>query len=332
MDEKIEKIIELAVNEHRYQYFTLCVMIFVWINCNFLSCVLPFLEREPIVNYTDSNGVFHEEVTLTSDICSELDGREYQVVESFGYSFASEFHIECSSTDISNIGSFVFIGNSAGALIFSFLSKLISHKKIIIIASFGFCISTFISTIVKSHTYFYGLLVCEIFMGLFGNCLCFSSLVIAEEIVSNKKRSLFSSLINVGYSFCGIIYTLLFLAFKDWRKVFYILIGATCLALILIWIFIYDSPRVYIESENHKKAMEILEGIASFNRKLEEFREKIKQDTYQEILGIKEGEYIFNTNKENNNADKNEDNKKEIEENITDVKIFQNIRNESEGN
>ena len=226
MDEKIEKIIELAGNEHRYQYFTLCVVIFLWINCNFLQCVLPFLEREPIVKYTDSDGVFHEAVTLTSDLCSELDGREYQVVESFGYSWVSEFHIECKSTDISNIGSFAFIGNSAGALGFSFISKLISHKKLIIISSFSLIISTFLSTLVKSYTHFYGLLVCGIFMGFFGNCLCFSSVIIAEEIVSNKKRSLFSSLINVGYSLCGIIYTILFLAFKDWRNVIYILIGA----------------------------------------------------------------------------------------------------------
>ena len=146
MDEKIEKIIELAGNEHRYQYFTLFVIIFLWINCNFLQCVLPFLEREPIVKYTDSDGVFHEAVTLTSDLCSELDGREYQVVESFGYSWVSEFHIECKSTDISNIGSFAFIGNSAGALGFSFISKLISHKKIMIISCFCLIISSFLST------------------------------------------------------------------------------------------------------------------------------------------------------------------------------------------
>ena len=84
MDEKIDKLIALAGNEHRYQYFTLGIIIFLWINCNFISCVLPFLEREPIVKYTDSDGVFHEAVTLTSDLCSELDGREYQVVESLG--------------------------------------------------------------------------------------------------------------------------------------------------------------------------------------------------------------------------------------------------------
>jgi vacuolar-type H+-ATPase subunit F/Vma7 len=330
MDEKVEKIIELAGNEHRYQYFTLCIAIFVWINCNFIQCVLPFLEREPIVNYTDSDGVFQESVTLTSDICSELDGRDYQVVESFGYSWVSEYHVECKSTDISNIGSFAFIGNSAGALGFSFISKLTSHKKLIIISCFGLIISSFLSTLVKSYTYFYGLLVCGIFMGFFGNCLCFSSVVIAEEIVSNKKRSLFSSLINAGYSLCGIIYTLLFLAFKDWRNVIYVLIGATSLAIIFVWIFVYDSPREYIENKNRKKALEILEGIASFNGKLEDFKEKIKQDTFQELIGYENASVSKDTN---NKFEKNESKKEIIEENFRNVKKFQNIRNDvPEGN
>ena len=331
MDEKIEKIIELAGNEHRYQYFTLFVIIFLWINCNFLQCVLPFLEREPIVKYTDSDGVFHDAVTLTSDLCSELGGREYQVVESFGYSWVSEFHIECNSTDISNIGSFAFIGNSVGALGFSFISKLISHKKIIIISCFCLIISSFLSTLVKSYTYFYGLLVCGIFMGFFGNCLCFSSVIIAEEIVSNKKRSLFSSLINVGYSLCGIIYTILFLAFKNWRNVIYVLIGALALTVILIWIFIYDSPREYIENKNYKKALEILEGIASFNGKLEEFKEKINQDIFQEFTGA-EKDFKAKNSKENVKFEKNVDKKEIYEENFTKVNIIQNIKTESEGN
>ena len=71
MDEKIEKVISLAGNEHRYQYFTLGVVLFLWIHCNFISCVLPFIEREPIVNYNDTNGILHENVTLTSDICAD---------------------------------------------------------------------------------------------------------------------------------------------------------------------------------------------------------------------------------------------------------------------
>ena len=52
MDEKIEKVRELAVNKNRYQYFTLIVMIFLWINCNFIGIIIPYIEREPIINYT----------------------------------------------------------------------------------------------------------------------------------------------------------------------------------------------------------------------------------------------------------------------------------------
>ena len=294
MDEKIDKVIALAGNENRYQYFTLCVIIFLWINCNFISCVLPFIEREPIINYTDSKGVFYENVTLTNDICIELGGGNYTVVQEFGYSWATEFGIECNSAAIGNIGAFAFIGNAAGGFVFSFISKLLSHKKILIISSFGFCIAVFLCTIVTSYDYFYALLVCEIFIGLFGNCLCYSSLVVAQEIVSSKKRSLFSSIINVGYALCGIIYALLFMAFENnWRYVFYVLIGASLLTLILIWVFIYDSPRGYINNNNYDKVIQILEGIASFNGKLDEFRESIKQDDYQEIMSVIKGEPII---------------------------------------
>ena len=304
MDEKIDKVIALAGNENRYQYFTLCVIIFLWINCNFISCVLPFIEREPIINYTDSKGVFYENVTLTNDICIELGGGNYTVVQEFGYSWATEFGIECNSAAIGNIGAFAFIGNAAGGFVFSFISKLLSHKKILIISSFGFCIAVFLCTIVTSYDYFYALLVCEIFIGLFGNCLCYSSLVVAQEIVSSKKRSLFSSIINVGYALCGIIYALLFMAFENnWRYVFYVLIGASLLTLILIWVFIYDSPRGYINNNNYDKVIQILEGIASFNGKLDEFRESIKQDDYQEIMSVIKGEPIITPSERSSRVD-----------------------------
>ena len=306
MDEKIDKVIALAGNEHRYQYFTLGVIIFLWINCNFISGVLPFIEREPIVNYTDSKGIFHRDATLTNDICSELElsGGNYTVVQEFGYSWATEFKIECNSGAIGNIGAFAFIGNAAGGFVFSFISKLLSHKLILIISSFGFCLAVFLCTLVTSFDYFYALLVCEIFIGLFGNCLCYSSLVVAQEVVSSKKRSLFSSIINVGYALCGIIYALLFLAFENnWRYVFYVLIGASLLTLILIWIFIYDSPRGYINNNNYDKVIHILEGIASFNGKLEEFRESIKQDDYQEIMSVIKGEPIIAPSERSSRAD-----------------------------
>ena len=49
MDEQIEKIISLAGNQNRYQYFTLIVVVFLWINCNFIAIIIPFIEREPLI-------------------------------------------------------------------------------------------------------------------------------------------------------------------------------------------------------------------------------------------------------------------------------------------
>ena len=44
-DQKIEKLLSIAGNENRYQYFVLILFLFLWINCNFMAPVLPYLER-----------------------------------------------------------------------------------------------------------------------------------------------------------------------------------------------------------------------------------------------------------------------------------------------
>ena len=313
MDEKIEKVIALAGNENRYQYFTLAVVIFLWINCNFISCVLTFLERAPIVNYYTKDGEYHTNEYLENEVCDNY--KNYTVVESFKYSWITEYHLECKKEEVGMIGSFAMLGNAAGGFVFSFISKLISHKKILIISSFGFCIAAFLGTLVTSADYFYVLYVCEVFLGLFGNCLCYSSLVVAQEIVANKKRTLFVSLINIGYSFCGIIYAILFYALEEWRIVFYVLIGASLLTLVLIWIFIYDSPRGYMNDNNYDKVMEILEGIASFNGKLDNFRESIKQDEYQEIIIVMKGERPSNANGIENSVNSIQNQEENIKEN-----------------
>ena len=88
-DEKIEKLLSYAGNEHRYQYFALGVSFFVWMNCEFMGVVLPYLEREPLINYIDEYNITHTNVTLTNEIC----GKKYEILERFGYSWVSEFNI-----------------------------------------------------------------------------------------------------------------------------------------------------------------------------------------------------------------------------------------------
>ena len=207
-DEKIEKLLSFAGNENRYQYFVLAVFLFLWMNCNFMAVVLPYLEREPIINYIDENNITHLNVSLTKDICEQK--YKYEIVERFGYSWVSEFDIECDKNRIGLIGVFTFIGNTLGSVAFSIVTKYFKHKQILIFSSLGFCIAIFACTIVHKLEQIYILFISLCFVGLFGNLLCYSSLVVGEEIVSSKKRSLFSSVINTGYSFCGIMYSFIF--------------------------------------------------------------------------------------------------------------------------
>ena len=58
-DEKIEKLLSFAGNEHRYQYCVLVIFLFLWMNCNFMAVVLPYLEREPLIKYNDDNNILH---------------------------------------------------------------------------------------------------------------------------------------------------------------------------------------------------------------------------------------------------------------------------------
>ena len=55
---------------------------------------------------------------------------------------------------------------------------------------------------------FYFILGLLVFVGTFGNFLCYSSLVLVEESVCPERRSLYGNIVNIGYTFCGIVYVI----------------------------------------------------------------------------------------------------------------------------
>ena len=312
-DEKIEKLISFVGNEHRYQYFALGVFFVLWMNCNFMAVVLPYLEREPLIKYTDDSNITHVNESLTNEIC----GKKYEIIERFGYSWVSEFGIECNQFMIGLIGVFTFIGNTLGSVAFSIVTKFLKHKPILILSSIGFSISIFTCTIVYSLEQFYIIFISLCFVGLFGNLLCYSSLVVSEEIVSSRRRSLFSSVINTGYGFCGIMYSFIFMYVQNWRYDFYILIGLSLFLGIFIWLFIYDSPRIYIDNKDIEGTLYILNGIAKFNGKDEEFSKIQKSEEFKqllkEIMDYNSNESVemkeIDNEKDNDNENENEVNK-----------------------
>ena len=277
---KIEILLSYAGNEHRYQYFVLFIFLFLWANCNFISVALPYLEREPLIKYYDSKNIFHEKESLSYEKCSY----EYEIIERFEYSWVNEFGLECDKCKIGLIGVFAFIGNTLGGIVFCFVQKYISHKKILVISSAGFMLSIFLNTFVNKIEYIFYLYICLLFTGLFSNCLCYSSLVICQEIISSNKRSLFCSIINMGYGLCGIIYSFIFMYIKNWKYDFYILILLSLFNGILICIFVYDSPRIYIEKGEIEKMNKILECVSCFNGLKKEFLEKSKTEEYKNLI------------------------------------------------
>jgi len=287
-----------------------------------MAVVLPYLEREPLVKYIDEKNKTHENASLNNDICK----KKYEILERFRYSWVSEFGFECNQFKIGLIGVFTFLGNALGSIAFSIVPKYLNHKKILLISTIGFSISIFICTLVNSVNNFYWILISLNFVGLFGNLLCYSSLFISEEIVSSRRRSNFSSIINTGYSFCGIVYSFIFKYIQNWRYDFYILIGLSLLIGVVIWIFIYDSPRAYINKGDEENTLKILEGIASFNGKKDDFLEEIESEEGKELIkeimeynsGIEIGEIIIDEDeKDSNTLLNNEDTNNKIEEKIT---------------
>ena len=292
-DQKIEKLLSIAGNENRYQYFVLILFLFLWINCNFMAPVLPYLERAPLVEYNK------EIKALPFEICK--NSTSYRIIQRFGYSWISEFSIECDKFKIGLIGVFTFIGNTMGSVAFSIIQRYLPHKKILIISSFGFMLAIYISTCIYKIEYFIFILISLVFMGLFGDLLCYSSLVVCEEIASSNKRALFSSIINMGYGLCGITYSFIFMFVQNWRYDFYIAIGLSFVLFLLIKFFTYDSPRSYIDNKDIANVKKILQGIARFNGIEKEFLEKYESEEYQKIIS-EIMEYEYDKNKENKNS------------------------------
>ena len=350
-DQKIETLLSYAGNEHRYQYFVLIIFFCLWMNCNFMAVVLPYLEREPLVKLIDRKnktleGVLpylekeplmnidgknktQEGVSLTNDICNKT----YEILERFRYSWVSEFGFECNKFKIGLIGVFTFLGNSLGSIAFSIVTKYLNYKNILLISIVGFSISIFVCTLVNSVDNFYWILISLNFVGLFGNLLCYASLFITEEIVSSRRRSNFSSIINTGYSFCGIMYSFIFKYVQNWRYDFYILIGLSLLIGVVIWIFIYGSPRTYINKGDEETTLKILERIASFNGKKDDFLEEIESEEGKELIkeiieyniGIEIGEIVIDEDEKDSNTLLNKENKdknNKIEEKITACSNF----------
>ena len=273
MEEQIEKLMGNAGGSGRYQILILITGFFVWSSLSLHNTSIPMLETVPLVKY---NGT---EVKLNYSICE--DKVNYDIKEEYPFSWISEMKIECSRAKVSMIGFFTYSGLTAGSLVFSVMTKYLSYRQLIIIFVFAYVLFLFLTTIVN---YLAFRLFCLFCLGICNGLANMSTMTLISESVSAKKRSLFASIINAGYSFCPIMYTPLYVLLGEWRYIFWLenVIGIAC--GVVYFFILENSPRIHFSKNEPEEAIKILRRIAAFNGKLEDFDSQLEDKEFDPLL------------------------------------------------
>lgn len=291
MDKAIDHLISLSGNEHRYQYFILFLTFLLWINTSFMAISIPFQGKPPEVVYINHKGV-EMRGPITYDIC---DNYNFTLVAQPHSSFIYDFNIYCDRIKTGLIGTFVFIGDSSGAFLFPFITKLLSHKPNIIMSTAAYSLTLLVCIFFQNY---WTIMITIIFSGIVAGFSSYSSLVLVEEVASISKRSVFGSVVNIGFAFSGICSAFLFYYFNNWLKVFAFLSISIVIIGMFFLLFAFDSPRAFIANKNKKRTIEILKGIAAFNN---------LQSQFEKQVALPENEQIINDIMQNNITDGEEE-------------------------
>ena len=142
-----------------------------------------------------------------------------------------------------------------------------------------------------------------------------TSLVINNELIDLKYKSLISSIINSGNGLGGMFYVLMYYLLEDWRYAFIVSVCITTVCGITIHIFYHESLAHLLIKKDYKKFYETLLYIAKKNNREKEFEEGInKNDEYKNCIERLKG-YTLSDKKEIE-LEKQEDSKNEINKEV----------------
>ena len=302
MDKDIHKIMELVGNKHCFVIFVIIVNLVIWINVSTINYSVAFIEAKPEVMYKD-NG---QNITtkLNYEIC---DKYEYIVTKDYKYSIVTDFKdgTECNKLKTSLIGTILSFGVFLGNFLFQVIPSKIGFKNLLVYFHYLHAVLLVINNFYKNYYYFQVLNFIIMFLT---KIMLNTSLVINNELVDLKYKSLISSFINSGNGLGGMFYVLLYFLLEDWRYVF--IVGA-CISLvtgIIIHIFYHESLAQLLIKKKYNEFYNALLSMAKKNNRVKEFEEGISQnEEYKKCLEQLKS-YTLDEKKEKE-SEKNEDNK-----------------------
>ena len=279
MDKDIHKIMELVGNKHCFVIFVIIVNLVIWINVSTINYSVAFIEAKPEVMYKD-NG---QNITtkLNYEICDKYD---YIVTKDYKYSIVTDFKdgTECNKLKTSLIGTILSFGVFLGNFLFQVIPSKIGFKNLLVYFHYLHAVLLVITIFYKNYYYFQVLNFIIMFLT---KIMLNTSLVINNELVDLKYKSLISSFINSGNGLGGMFYVLLYFLLEDWRYVF--IVGA-CISLvtgIIIHIFYHESLAQLLIKKKYNEFYNALLSIAKKNNRVKEFEEGISQnEEYKKCL------------------------------------------------
>ena len=313
MDKDIHKIMELVGNKHCFVIFVIIINFVIWINTSTINYSVAFIEAKPEVEYEDNGKNVASK--LNYEICEKY---KYNVTKDYKYSMITDFKdgTECNQLKTSLIGTVLSFGVFLGNFLFQVIPSKIGFKNLLVYFHYLHAVLLIISIFYKNYYYFQ---VLNFFIMFLTKIMLNTSLVINNELVDLKYKSLISSFINSGNGLGGMFYVLLYFLLKDWRYVF--IVGACISAVtgIIVHIFYYESLAQLLIDKKYNEFYNTLLSIAKKNKRLKEFEDGISQnEEYKKCLEQLKSYTL--TNKNEKESEKNEDKKIKNEENQKNTK------------
>lgn len=260
MNDKIEKIFEIAGNNNKYQFFIVTITFFCWFCFELLNVSLSFLEMMPYVTYQLENGT-NVTTKLTYEICNEF---KYEIVNSTGHSWVTEFNQQCNKVQTGLVGTFVFFGVLIGALIFQVIAEKLGRKYTIIIACSGYILCLIAFQFAFSIYYLW---VCSVFIQIFASIGNLGSYLLMNEVTSVSSRSVYGAIVQSAFSVSGTLFIGLYYNLDSWREPFLVAASIALLNLIIFSLFGFESPRYFLNKNDLNEFFVTLSKIAKFNGK-----------------------------------------------------------------
>jgi len=258
-----EILIENVGKSGRYQIYSSIFMVGYSLVCFYSVTLVPLQKIRPEAECIQKNQIPKKYETCSPENYCDPN-YEKRIISSENYmkNWYSEFGIDCDTeSSFDFLISCVFFADLLTMIFLSSLPDIFGRKKILLIQTYGLIsvllISFFISGI-KIMTliwFFY-----EIF-----NYIFYLFYVYSSEIMSQKYFSFVCSLINIAFPVTGILNTILFYNFRDWRinHVIITFIAITC--GILFKLIAVESPKYSVHKLDTQTLVISLKKIASIN-------------------------------------------------------------------